>query len=308
MKVLISGSTGLIGAALLETLQSEGHEAARLVRPETQARLRNTPAIGGPRDVLWDPVAGLLDHSAEGANVVVHLAGASIAEGRWTPARKRALQESRIAATRHLVGALGRLRQPPQVFIGASAIGFYGNRGDEELTEESAPGNDFLAQLTADWEAESARAKEFGARVVIPRFGIVLANNGGALPRIALPFKLGIGGPIGPGTQWMSWIALQDVVGIIGYAIETDLLSGPVNAVTSHPARNGEFAVQLGRVLHRPALLPTPGFALRLALGEMADALLLSSQRVLPMKLQQLGYQFVYSDLESALEAALGRR
>ncbi len=181
MKILISGSTGLLGTALMQSMHEQGHETARLVRPGTEGRLREisnssmqpgTQKSGTPRNVLWDPVAGLLDNSAEGANVVVHLAGASIADSRWTPARKHVLQESRVAATRHLVGALGRLRQPPQIFIAASAIGFYGDRGDEELTEDSAPGTDFLAQLTRNWEAESARAKDFGARVVILRISI----------------------------------------------------------------------------------------------------------------------------------------
>jgi uncharacterized protein (TIGR01777 family) len=255
--------------------------------------------------VVWDPVAGQLDAGADGADAVVHLAGASIADGRWTPARKRVLQESRIAATRHLVHALGKLQHPPQVFVASSAIGFYGDRGDEELTEDSAPGNDFLAQLTHDWEAESSRAKDFGARVVTPRFGIVLAKNGGALPRILLPFKLGAGGRIGSGRQWMSWIALRDAVGILIYALETPQLTGPANAVSPQPVRNAEFTKHLGHVLHRPTLFPTPGFALRLALGEMADTLLLSSQRVLPKKLEQLGYEFQYPHLESALEAIL---
>jgi uncharacterized protein len=307
MRILISGSTGLLGTALLDALQEQGQEAARLVRPDTQARLRDAPSTGLQRSVLWDPETGLLDYSAEGADVVVHLAGASIAEGRWTPARKHILRDSRVAATRHLVTALGRLRQPPQVFVAASAIGYYGSRGDEELTEDSAPGSDFLADLTQDWETESARAQNFGARVAMLRFGIILAKHGGALPRMALPFKLGVGGPIGSGKQWMSWISLQDVVRIIGYAISTDQMMGPVNTVVPHPVRNGEFVAHLGRVLHRPALLPTPGFALRLALGEMADALLLSSQRVLPTKLERLGYRFLYADLESALQATLGR-
>jgi uncharacterized protein (TIGR01777 family) len=305
MKILISGSTGMIGSALLATLQGQGHEVARLVRPDTQARLRNSPATGGQRDVLWDPVAGQLDASADGADAVVHLAGASIADGRWTPARKRILQESRVAATRHLVSALFKLRHPPQIFVASSAIGFYGDRGDEELAEDSAPGNEFLAQLCLDWETESLRAKEFGARVVTPRFGIVLAKNGGALPRMLLPFKLGAGGRIGSGKQWMSWIALRDIVGILIYALGTSQLSGPANAVSPHPVRNAEFTKDLGHVLHRPTLFPAPGFALRLALGEMADALLLSSQRVLPKKLEQLGYEFQYSHLESALEAIL---
>ena len=308
MSILISGSTGLLGSALLDDLRRQGQETSRLVRPATQTRLRDLPHPTGQRNVLWDPVAGLLDSSAEDASAVVHLAGASIGDQRWTAARKRVLHQSRVAATKHLVKALGRLRRPPRVFVAASAIGFYGNRGDEVLTEESAAGNDFLAQLSRDWETESARAAEFGARVVVLRFGIVLSKQGGALPRMALPFRLGLGGRIGSGRQWMSWISLQDVVRIIEYAITTNLLSGPANAVAPHPVRNSEFVADLARVLHRPALFPAPAFVLRLLLGEMADSLLLASQRVLPKKLEQLGYQFLYPELESVLEAVLGSR
>ena len=295
----------MLGTAVIESLQAQGHEIARLVRPATQKRLQDVARPGEQRNVLWDPVAGLLESRAEESNVVINLAGASIGEGRWTAARKRLLEESRVAATRHLVGALGKLRQPPQVFVAASAVGYYGDRGDEELTEESAPGNDFLARLCRNWEAESLLAKEFGARVVLLRCGIVLARQGGALPRMAMPFRLGVGGRIGSGKQWMSWIALEDVVGVVRYAIETNLLSGPANVVASHPVRNAEFTTALGHVLHRPALFPAPAFAMRLALGEMADGLLLSSQRALPKKLEQLGYSFLFTDLEAALATVL---
>jgi len=307
MRVLISGSTGLVGTALLAAFRRQGHQLARLVRPST----RNRPAGRGTSpDVLnlaWDPLSGTLDSATSGADAVVHLAGASIAGGRWTAARKRLLRESRVAATHHLVEALGKLPQPPKVFVGASAIGFYGDRGDEELTESSAPGRDFLAGLCCEWEAESARAAHFGARVVLLRLGIVLDRHGGALPQMALPFRLGVGGRIGSGQQWMSWVALEDVVGIVGYALSSSALSGPVNAVAPHPERNVDFAVTLGRVLHRPTLFPTPGFVLRLALGEMAEALLLSSQRVVPEKLQRIGYPFVHQALEPALESVLRR-
>jgi uncharacterized protein len=301
MRILISGSTGLVGSALLETLQNQGHDAARLARPGTQRDLRTTHPSPGQRNVLWDPVAGILDSGAEGADVVVHLAGASIAGGRWTAARKRLLRDSRIAATRHLVDALARLRRPPQLFVAASAIGYYGSRGEEELTEASSPGTDFLAHLTRSWEAESARAAEFGARVVTPRFGMILSRHGGALPRMVLPFRLGIGGRIGSGRQWMSWIALEDAVGIVCFAMTTNLLSGAANAVAPNPVRNIDFVSALARVLHRPALLPVPAFALRLAFGEMADALLLASQHVFPGKLDQLGYHFAQPELGPAL-------
>ncbi len=304
MRVLISGSMGFVGTAFADTVRDQGHDVVRLVRPASRpGRPGRVDSPEEDQQVLWDPVGGVLDVGAEGADAVVHLAGASIADGRWTARRKSLLRESRVAATRHLVSALGRLRRPPPVFIAASAIGFYGDRGDEVLTESSAPGGDFLAELARDWEAESMRAMEFGARAVILRFGIILARHGGALSRMALPFRFGAGGRIGSGRQWMSWITLEDVVAIICYAMATNLLSGPVNAVTPHPVQNAEFAAALGRVLHRPARLPTPAFALRLALGEMADALLLSSQRVWPEKLEQRGHRFTHSALVPALES-----
>jgi hypothetical protein len=255
--------------------------------------------------VVWNPQSGLLNSRVEGADAVIHLAGASIAGHRWTDAWKRELRDSRVAATNRLVASLQRLHRPPQIFIAASAIGFYGNRGDEELTESSPEGTDFLAQLTVDWETESARAAESGARVIILRFSVILAKQGGALPQMALPFRLGVGGRIGSGRQWISWITLDDVVGIIRFALETNLVSGPANAVSPNPARNAEFSSSLARVLHRPAIFPTPSFALRLALGEMADSLLLASQRVYPSKLEQLGYRFHYPDLGPALTAVL---
>jgi hypothetical protein len=235
------------------------------------------------------------------------LAGASIAGHRWTEPWKRELRDSRVAATHHLIASLRRLQRPPQIFIAASAIGFYGDRGDEELTESSPAGTDFLAQLAADWEAESARAAELGARVVILRFGVILAKRGGALPRMALPFRMGVGGRIGSGRQWISWVTLEDIVGIIRFALETNLLSSPANAVSPNPVQNAQFAAALARVLRRPSIFPTPAFALRLALGEMADSLLLASQKVYPTKLQRLGYRFLYPDLEPALTAVLQR-
>jgi hypothetical protein len=297
-----------VGSALVKAISGQGHEMARLVRPESKtAADHGKPGaeLDPEMPVLWDPPSGVLGAGADGADAVVHLAGASIAGGRWTAARKRVLRDSRVAATKHLVGALGKLSRPPKIFIAASAIGYYGNRGDEELTEASAPGTDFLAQSARDWETESARASAFGARVAILRFGIVLAKNGGALPQIVFPFRLGVGGRIGSGRQWMSWVTLEDLVGAIRFAIEENRLSGPANVVSPQPVRNAEFAKQLGRVLHRPALFPTPGFVLRLALGEMADSLLLASQRVRPAKLTEWGYRFLHSELTPALESVL---
>ena len=303
MKILISGSTGLVGSAVVESLGHQGHDVIRLRRPGTELP-ETTPSPGLPQ-ALWNPQSGLLNSRAEQVDAIIHLAGASIAGHRWTTAWKRELRDSRVAATRQLVASLRQLQRPPQVFIAASAIGIYGNRGDEELTESSPPGTDFLAQLTADWEAESARAAELGARVVILRFGVILAKHGGALPRMALPFRLGVGGKIASGRQWISWVTLEDVVSIIRFALETNLVSGPANAVSPNPVRNAEFANALGRVLHRPAIFPTPSFALRFALGELADSLLLASQKVYPTKLQRLGYRFLYPDLDPALQAVL---
>lgn len=299
MRILVSGSTGFLGTAAVTTLEKHGHTVARLVRPQTAA---NKPTGVTEQTVHWDPAAGTFDAAAaEGADVLVHLAGASIAGGRWNGARKKLLRTSRIDATRHLISALSKLKQPPRIIVAASAIGFYGDRGDEALTETSAPGNDFLAALCREWEAEIARGAEFGARVVSLRFGIILAAHGGALPQMAMPFKFGAGGRIGSGRQWMSWLALAEAMAIIQFAIANSGLSGPVNAVTPNPARNSEFTRALAKAMHRPALFPAPPFALRLALGEMADALLLSSQRVQPSKLEQGGYRFAQPDLARAL-------
>jgi len=305
LRILISGSTGMIGSALAGALQKQGHEVAGLVRPTTRVRRTSAETSGQQQAVSWDPEAGTLDQTAEGADAVVHLAGASIAEGRWTAARKRALRDSRIAATNSLINSLKQLSRPPRIFIGGSAIGFYGDRGDEELTESSPPGSDFLADLTRQWEAASLRASEFGARTVVLRTGIVLDKNGGALPRMLLPFRFGAGGRLGSGRQWMSWLALEELVAMIQFALTANSVTGPTNAVSPHPVRNAEFTKVLARVLRRPAIFPAPAFALRLALGEMADALLLSSQKVLPSRFESLGYRFALPDLESALRAVL---
>jgi len=303
MRILISGSTGLVGTALTSALLERGHDVVSLVRPASGRGPQNTS--GQVTGISWDPLTGALDPAADGADAVVNLAGASIAGGRWNEKRKALLRNSRISATNNLVGALKGLRRPPSIFLAASAIGFYGDRGDEELEESSSPGNDFLARLCVEWEAESNRAQTFGARVATLRFGVILARHGGALPQMALPFRFGIGGRVGSGQQWISWVTLRDVVQTICFAVENDSFSGPANVVAPHPARNADFAVSLGRVLHRPAVFPTPAFALRLALGEMADALLLSSQRVTPERLAHLGYRFADPDLLPALRSVL---
>lgn len=301
MKVLVTGSTGLVGTAVGNELAREGHTVCRLIRPVSTV-------AGGAKegfDVAWNPATGQLGGAGVGADAVVNLAGASIAGGRWTKARKQLLRTSRIDTTRALVGALAKMNARPRVLVSASAIGIYGDRGDERLTEESEPGTDFLAGLAQDWEAEALKAEALGIRVVLTRFGIVLARHGGALAKMLLPFKLGVGGSLGSGKQWMSWITLEDVVGAVRFAIENGSVRGAVNVVAPQPVQNAEFTQALAKALRRPGLFPAPAFVLRLALGEMADALLLSSQRVSTQKLQKLGYQFRFPELPSALGAVL---
>jgi uncharacterized protein (TIGR01777 family) len=294
MKILITGSTGLMGTALVRDLKQAGHTVCRLVRPGT-----NAEAIRGPEgfDVKWDPATGELGAAAVGADAVVNLAGASIADGRWSARRKEVLRTSRVNTTRALVNALAKMAARPRVLVSASAIGYYGSRGDELLNEESRRGDDFLSELAAEWESEAEKAGALGVRVVRARFG--------ALPKMARPFRFGAGGRIGSGQQWMSWVALEDVVAIVRFALENGAARGPVNVVSPQPVRNAEFMRVLAGALHRPAFLPAPAFALRLMLGEMADALLLSSQRVAPGQLQRLGYRFLRPDLASALASLL---
>ncbi len=301
MRILVSGSTGFLGSSLIDVLEREGHTILCLMRPDTRKGDANSARA---QTVRWDPVRGEFDAvAAEGADALVHLAGASIADGRWNAARKILLRTSRIEATRHLIGALSKLQRPPRVIVASSAIGYYGNRGDETLTESSAPGGDFLSALCREWEVETARGTEFSARVVMLRFGVILAAHGGALPRMALPFKMGAGGRLGSGRQWMSWLTLPEAVGMIRFALSNSGLVGPANAVAPKPIQNADFTRILAKTLHRPALFPAPAFALRLALGEMADALLLVSQRVKPSKLEQAGYQFAQPELAAALTA-----
>jgi len=301
VRILISGSSGLIGTAVADALARDGHTIQRLVR----AGSKNEPRSG---DVRWDPASGELNAAAaEGADAVVNLAGASIGEGRWTATRKELLRASRISSTRNLIRALGKLQKPPRVFLSASAVGYFGNRGDEELTEDSAAGNDFLATLCKDWETEAAAAEDFGARTICTRYGIVLARDGGALPRMVTPFKLGAGGRLGSGKQWMSWATLSEVANIVKFVLASDSLSGAVNAVEPQPVRNSEFTKILAAVLHRPAIFPAPAFALKLALGEMAEGLLLSSQRVQPAHLIAAGYQFQTTELRAALSEVLAK-
>ncbi|HEV2426351.1 MAG TPA: TIGR01777 family oxidoreductase [Terriglobia bacterium] len=297
MRILVSGSSGLIGSALLRSLSAAGHTAVRLVRAT------RTPAAG---DVAWDPAGGHIENtSLEGFDAVVHLAGESIAGGRWTAQRKQCISDSRITSTRLLSQSLAGLNRPPGVLIAASAVGFYGDRGDELLTESSPAGSGFLAEICKQWEAASQLGARRGIRVVNLRFGMVLAAHGGALATMLPAFRLGLGGPLGPGNQWVSWIALDDVLGVIEHAIADERLRGPVNTVAPAAVTNREFGRTLGRVLDRPAVLTLPAFVLRLALGELADALLLASDRVCPQRLQASGYRFLHPDLEPALRHVL---
>lgn len=297
MDVAITGASGLIGRALSRSLRADGHRVLRFQR----GGVTTGDAIG------WDPDAGRIDAPAlEGIDAVVHLAGEGIAERRWSDEQKRRILDSRVRGTAALAAAVASRERKPRVLVSGSAVGYYGNRGDEVLTEQSPPGDDFLARVCVAWEAEAAPATEAGVRTVLTRTGIVLDAHGGALKQMLLPFKLGLGGRQGSGKQWMSWIALADEVGAIRHAIENDALRGPVNLVAPDPVINAEFAATLGRVLHRPAFMPTPMLPLKLRYGaELVEALLLAGQRVAPVQLQAAGYQFTFSALEDALRAVV---
>jgi len=297
MKILVSGAHGLVGKALSAALTKDGHEIVSLVRRDRAL---------GKSEVEWHPNQGLLNaEHVEGFDVVVHLAGESIASGRWNERKKTAIRESRVKGTTLLSQSLARLSRPPATFICASAIGYYGNRGDELLTENSAPGNEFLSEVCVAWEKASGAAAQAGIRTVNARFGVILDANGGALQKMVTPFRMGIGGKVGDGKQWMSWIALEDVVGGLRFVIENSSLKGPVNFVAPNPVTNAKFTKTLGDVLSRPTILPVPAFAARLAFGEMADALLLASQRVAPTRLLESGFRFEHEELKPALKHIL---
>jgi uncharacterized protein (TIGR01777 family) len=297
MRVLVSGASGLVGRALVPYLTTGGHEVLRLVRR----------AAAAPDEVAWDPIAGTIDAPRlEGLDAVVHLAGEPVAEGRWTTAKKARIRESRVQGTGLLAAALARARRPPGVLVSASAVGVYGDRGDETLTEESAPGEGFLAETAVAWEAALAPARDAGIRTVQLRFGIVLSPESGALGRMLPPFRRHLGGRLGSGRQHVSWIALDDALGAVHHAMATPSLEGPVNATAPHPVRNAELTKALGHALGRFTPFAMPKFAARLAFGEMADALLLSSQRVLPAALTASGYPFRYPRIEGALHHLLG--
>jgi uncharacterized protein len=296
MDVLISGATGLIGSALIPELEAKGHTVRRLTRHPRQEG-----------DIRWDIDAGTIDGAISGIDAVVHLAGESIAEGRWTEEKKRRILESRQKGTRLLAEKIAELSEPPSVMVSVSATGYYGNRGNELLTEESEPGDLFLSKVCREWEAAADPAREAGVRVVHPRFGIVLTTEGGALGTTLPIFKLGGGGKIGSGRQYWSWVSLDDVVGAIVHALETDDLSGPVNVVTPGPPTNAEYTRMLGKVLNRPTLFTVPATAARVMLGEIADELLMASARVEPVRLQETGYSFRHPELEATLRYLLGR-
>jgi uncharacterized protein (TIGR01777 family) len=297
MRIVVAGGTGFLGRPLVARLVAAGHDVRVLSR---------RPAA--PRELGWSPDGSTGPWKAEvdGADAVVNLAGESIAGGRWTAARKARIRESRIQATRSLVRAIAEAQRPPAVLLSGSAIGYYGVRGDEPLTEQAAPGTDFLASVCRAWEAEALRAQD-RSRVVLLRTGIALAKDGGALPQMALPFRLFAGGPVGSGGQYYSWIHRDDWVGLVSWAMLTPSVAGALNLTAPNPVPNREFARMLGRVLHRPSLMPAPAFALRIVLGEMADALLLGGQRVLPAQADAHGFGFAYPTLEPALRSIYSR-
>jgi len=300
MDVIVSGATGLVGSVLTRNLAAAGHRVRRLVR---------VPPAPNSRDVFWDPGRGVLDPaSLRGVEAAVHLAGENIAAGRWTEAKKNSIRESRTRGTRLVAEALARLSPPPRVLVSASAVGYYGSRGSEVLTERSVPGRGFLAEVCRDWEAASAPASAAGIRTVTLRFGVVLSPDGGMLAKVLVPFRLGLGGRVGNGEQFMSWIEIGDLARVIEHALETHSLSGAVNAVSPHPATNREFTETLGRVLSRPTVFPVPALGARLAFGEMAEEMLLASTRVEPERLLDSGFVFRYPTLESALRHLLMRK
>jgi uncharacterized protein len=297
MKILLTGSHGLVGSALRPLLRAQGHDVLALIRDRP---------VEPRREARWDPATGFIDAQAlEGLDAVVHLAGENLAGGRWTASRKAAIRDSRVLGTRLLSQTLAAAAQPPRVLISASAIGYYGDRGEEVLTEATLPGTGFLSQVCQEWEEATGPAAARGIGVVLLRFGVILSRTGGALTKMLPLFRLGLGGRLGHGRQFWSWIHIDDVAATILHAVQEQTLSGPVNVVSPQPVTNAEFTRTLAAVLGRPAVLPAPAFALKLALGEMADAALLSSARVLPEKLQRSGFRYRFPDLRGALEQLL---
>jgi uncharacterized protein (TIGR01777 family) len=298
MRILITGASGLIGKALQKSFEEKGYEMLLATRSE-------------PNDgqyIQWNADTGFADDDfgrLEGLDAVIHLAGENIAGLRWTDEKKKEIRDSRVFGTRTMIETFARLEKKPKVFISGSALGFYGDRSDDEMTEASSAGTTFLAEVCKEWEAESRRAEDLGIRTVLLRTGIVLSKDGGALATMLTPFKLGLGGVVGSGKQWMSWISLDDVVGIINHALENESVRGAVNVVSPTPVTNEEFTKTLGAVLYRPTFLPLPEFAVNLVFGEMGDALLIDSTKVIPKRMKDAGYEFKYTELKAALEHAV---
>jgi uncharacterized protein len=302
VEVAITGASGLIGSALTRALRDDGHTVLSLIRPAS------TGQRAGAHAIRWDPVAGTIEADGlEGIDAVVHLAGAGIGDKRWSPARKREIRESRVRGTDLLARTLAGLSRPPGVFVSGSAVGFYGDRGDEVLTEQSEPGADFLAEVVQAWEAAALPAADAGIRTVFLRNGVVLAAVGGMLPRLVTMFRLYVGGRLGSGRQWLSWVSIDDEVGVIRFLFDNADVSGPINVTGPAPITNAEFTKALGTALHRPTVVPVPAFGPRLVLGrEMADELLFVSQRAVPAALTAAGYRFAHPDVATALAALLG--
>jgi uncharacterized protein (TIGR01777 family) len=304
VEVAITGASGLIGSALARSLREEGHTVRPLVRPAS------SDPESAADSIRWDPAAGTIERDGlDGIDAVVHLAGAGIGDKRWSPARKREIRESRVRGTDLLARTLAGLSRPPAVFVSGSAVGYYGDRGDEELTEQSAPGADFLAEVVQAWEAAAQPAVDAGIRTVFLRNGVVLAADGGMLPRLVTLFRFFVGGRLGTGRQWLSWVSIDDEVRVIRFLFDRADVSGAVNVTGPGPATNAEFTKALGAALHRPTVVPVPAFGPRLVLGrEMADELLFVSQRAVPAALTAAGYEFAHPDVATALRAMLGNR
>jgi uncharacterized protein (TIGR01777 family) len=298
MRILITGASGLIGTALQRSFDEKGYEMLLASRSEPKSE----------RDIQWNADTGFAKEDLprlEGLDAAIHLAGESISALRWTDEKKKAIRDSRVHGTRTMIETFAQLEKKPKVFISASAIGFYGDRGDDEVTETSAAGDTFLSDVSKEWESESRRAEDMGIRTVLLRNGIVLSKEGGALATMMTPFKLGVGGVVGSGKQWMSWVSLDDVVGIVNYALENENLRGAINVASPNPVTNEEFTKTLGEVLYRPTFLPLPEFAVNLVFGEMGDALLIDSTKVIPKRLLDAGYKFKYPEIKPALENAV---
>lgn len=297
MHILVTGATGLVGSKLLPLLQADGHEVSTLTRRSSRS----------PSERTWNPDSGSLPAATlDGIDAIIHLAGENIGDSRWTVAKKKRIRDSRVIGTRMLAEAAAKSGRV-KAFVSASAIGFYGDRGTEQLTESSSPGTGFLPEVCRDWEGAAEPARAAGIRVVNLRLGVVMDHAGGALSKMLLPFKMCVGGIIGNGRQYWSWLTADEAARMFQYAVNNESLSGPVNAVSPAPATNYEFTKALGRVLHRPTIFPLPAFMAKLVLGEMAQDLILASTRVIPAKLQAAGYQFVHPEIDSALAAALNK-